>query len=136
MESLNIATPLEKAEIAFFSPDQRRLNVLGQKFLTITYQGRSCDQNIYIIKDLKNNLLSSPAIRGLEMLLHMCSIDKSIISQYPALFTGLGTFAQAYTIKLKTQLPAICSQCPTQYSSATEIQDTYNLNCSVCKVWG
>ena len=35
------------------------------------------------------------------MLLHVCSIEKSIISQYPAFFTGLGTFAQAYTIKLK-----------------------------------
>ena len=98
---LNIATPLEKAQIALFGPDQRRLNVLGQKSLIITYQGRSCDQSIYIIKNLKNNLLGLPAIRGLEMLLHVCSLDKSIISQYPAQFTGLGTFAQAYTIKLK-----------------------------------
>ena len=35
------------------------------------------------------------------MLSHVCTIEKSIISQYPALFTGLGTFAQAYAIKLK-----------------------------------
>ena len=99
--SLNIATPLEKAEISLFGPDQRQLKVLGQKSLTITYQGRSCNQNIYIVKDLKNNLLGLPAIRKLEILLHVCSIEKSVISQYPALFTGLGTFAQAYTIKLK-----------------------------------
>ena len=99
--SLNIITPLEKAEIAPFSPDQRRLNVLGKKSLTITYQGQSCNQDTYIIKDLKNNLLGLPAIRKLEMLSHVCTIEKSIISQYPALFTGLGTFAQAYTIKLK-----------------------------------
>ena len=35
------------------------------------------------------------------MLLHVCPIDKSIILQYPSLFTGLGTFAQVYTIKIK-----------------------------------
>ena len=99
--SLDIITPLEKAEIALFGPDQRRLNVLGKKSLTITYQGQSCNQDTYIIKYLKNNLLGLPAIRKLEMLSHVCTIEKSIISQYPALFTGLGTFAQAYTIKLK-----------------------------------
>ena len=35
-KSLNIVTPLEKAEIALFGPDQRRINVLGKKSLTIT----------------------------------------------------------------------------------------------------
>ena len=35
------------------------------------------------------------------MLLHICLIEKSIISQYPALFLGLGTFSQEYTIELK-----------------------------------
>ena len=35
------------------------------------------------------------------MLLHVCSIEKNIISQYPALSSGLGTFSQEYTIKLK-----------------------------------
>ena len=99
--SLDIITPLEKAEIALFGPDQRRLNVLGKKSLTINYQGQSSNQDTYIIKDLKNNLLGLPAIRKLEMLSHVCTLEKSIISQYPALFTGLGMFAQAYTIKLK-----------------------------------
>ena len=48
--SLDIITPLEKAEIALFGPDQRRLNVLGKKSLTITYQGQSCNQDTYIIR--------------------------------------------------------------------------------------
>ena len=42
-----------------------------------------------------NNLLGFPAIKKLEMLLHVCSIEKHIIS---ALFSG---FYQEYTTKLK-----------------------------------
>ena len=52
-------------------------------------------------KDLKNNLLGLPAIRKLEMLSHVCTVEKSNILQYPALFTGLERFEQAYTIKVK-----------------------------------
>ena len=57
----------------------------------------------YVIKDLKSDLLGLPAIKELELLLNVCSVGngKSIISQYPLLFTGLGTFACEYTIKLK-----------------------------------
>ena len=99
--SLNITAPLEKVEIALFKADQRQLNVLGRKSLSITYQGRSANQNVYIIRDLKNNLLGLPVIRKPEMLLHVYSVNKSIISLYPSLFTGLGTFTQTYTIKLK-----------------------------------
>ena len=41
----------------------------------------------------------------------MCTVEKSITSQYPSLCTGLGTFAQEYTIKLKPnhQLFALCA---------------------------
>jgi len=31
----------------------------------------------------------------------MCTVEKNITSQYSSLFTGPGTFAQEYTIKLK-----------------------------------
>ena len=51
----------------------------------------------------KIDLLGLPAIKELELLLNVCSVEngKNIISQYPLLFTGLGTFACKYTIKLK-----------------------------------
>jgi len=57
-------------------------------------------QPVYVIDGLKNNLLGLPAIKELELLLNVCSIQKSIMSQYPSLFTGLGTFEQEYKIKL------------------------------------
>ena len=58
---------------------------------------------MYVIKDLKSDLLGLPAIKELELLMNVCSVGngKSIISQYPLLFTGLGTFACEYTITLK-----------------------------------
>ena len=56
---------------------------------------------MYIIKDLKSDLLGLPAIKELELLFNVCSVGKTIISQYPSLFTGLGTFAREYTIKLR-----------------------------------
>ena len=39
-------------------------------------------------------LLGFPTIKALSLLSHVESVDKSIVSQYPSLFTGLGTFAQ------------------------------------------
>ena len=49
----------------------------------------------------RNNLLGYPAIRSLQLFREINSVDTSIPDQYPALFTGLGTFEGEYTIKLK-----------------------------------
>ena len=59
---------------------------------------------MFIVNNLKSNLLGLPAIRASQLLSNVCSVDKSIISQYPLLFTGLGKFGQEYTIKLKPNL--------------------------------
>ena len=100
--SLNIITPLEKTEIALIGPDQRRLNVLEKKSLTISYQGQSCNQGTYVHHQRHEKQSARfTAIRKLSMLSHVCTIEKYHFTIYPALFTGLGTLAQAYTIKLK-----------------------------------
>ena len=53
------------------------------------------------MKNLKNNLLGFPAIKALKLLSHIESVDKNILSEYPSLFSGLGTFTQEYKIQLK-----------------------------------
>jgi len=68
LEFLEYLVPPEKAEISLFRPDQKRLNVVGQKSVKLTYQEKPCSQNVYIIRGLKNNLLGFPAIKKLEML--------------------------------------------------------------------
>ena len=102
-KSLNFAKPLEETGVSLYGPDQTHLKTLGKIYLTFSHHERCCTQDVYVIKDLKSDLLGLPAIKELELLLNVCSIEngKSIISQYPSLFTGLGTFACEYTIKLK-----------------------------------
>ena len=95
--------PLEETGVSLYGPDQTHLKILGKINLTLSHHERCCTQDVYVIKDLKSDLLGLPAIKELELLLNVCSVEngKSIISQYPSLFTGLGTFACEYTIKLK-----------------------------------
>jgi len=45
--------------------------------------------------------LGLSAIRNLEVITGTNAIELSIPDQYPAIFTGLGTFKGEYTIKLK-----------------------------------
>ena len=101
-KSLNIAKPLEETKISLYGPDQTHLKILGKINLTLSHYEKCCAQDVYIIKDLKSDLLGLPAIKELKLLLNVCSVEnwKNIISQYPSLFTGLGTFACEYTIKL------------------------------------
>ena len=102
-KSLNIAKPLEETKISLYGPDKTHLKILGKINLTLSHHEKCCKQDVYIIKDLKSDLLGLPAIKELELLLNVCPVEsgKNIISQYPPLFTGLGTFACKYTIKLK-----------------------------------
>lgn len=67
----------------------------------LTYSNRSVEQTVYVVKGIQNNLLGLPAIKALEMLAKVEAIQKTILEQYPSLFTGLGTFKGEYKIKLK-----------------------------------
>ena len=53
------------------------------------------------MKGLKENLLGLLAIQALGMLSHVHTVTQGITDQYPALFTGLGTFKVSYAIKMK-----------------------------------
>jgi len=68
--------------------------------MKLTYKGKSCTHQVFVIHNLQNNLLGMPAIKELEIT-SINAIEQSIPEQYPALFSGLGTFKEEYTIKLK-----------------------------------
>ena len=100
--SLGITSPLTKTNTLLFGPDQTPLEFIGTTSLSLTYRHHeSCSQTVYVIKGLRNNLLGLPAIRELTFLTNVCTVEKPIMAQYPALFKGLRTFAQEYEIKLK-----------------------------------
>ena len=65
-------------------------------------KGKSCKQPIYVIKDLKNNLLGLLAIAALHLLTKVDSIQPGNVQQsFPKLFQGLGTLKGDYQIQLK-----------------------------------
>ena len=98
---LNLSEPLQNPGTSLCGPDYTALKVLGKVLLTLTHNGSQCTQPVFIVKNMKNNLLGLPAIRALNLLSHVDSVNNNIISQYPSLFTGLGTFAHEYKIQLK-----------------------------------
>ena len=53
------------------------------------------------VMGLRNNLLGLPAIRQLQLLPEVNTVQKSIPDQYPELFTGLGSIKESYKIKMK-----------------------------------
>jgi len=100
-DSLGVTSPLKNAGLSLFGPDQIPLNLLGKTTLPLTYNGNTSTEEVFIVKGLKNNLLGLPSIKELSLIPNVCAIENSVISQYPLLFEGLGTFAQEYEIKLK-----------------------------------
>ena len=101
-KSLEHSLSLKKTGTLFFGPDQSCLKVLGESKIALSYQGRFSTQHVFVVNNLKNNLLGLPAIKALlkeqclglpaikalQLLSNVCSIDNNIISQYPSLFTG------------------------------------------------
>ena len=83
-------------------PDNKPLDVRGELHTTLSYRGRQCSQQVFIVKHLQHNLLGLPAIQALNILAQVQAVSTPIPEQYPALFTGLGTFkGSSYEIKLK-----------------------------------
>ena len=84
-------------------PDWKSLTVLGELTVSLTYKGTQSIQNIYVVEGLQENLLGLSAIQALGILhvAQVLTVKQSINDYYPSLFTGLGTFAEGYPIKLR-----------------------------------
>lgn len=81
------------------SPDKRPVVVAGQMSATLQFKASTCEQMVYVVKDLQQNLLGLPAIQAL----HILTVVDAVEAQYPASdehFTGLGTFPQSFKIQL------------------------------------
>ena len=80
------------------------LTILGQFTANLTFKHITCKQTVFVVKDLKNNLLGLPAITSLNLISRMnsihCNADE-IKKLYPHLFQGLGSLGEEYEIKLK-----------------------------------
>ena len=75
--------------------------MLVQAVVQLTYEGRSRKQPIYVLEDLKNNLLRLPVITALQLLTIESVQTKNVQQGFLKLFHGLGTLKGDYHIQLK-----------------------------------
>ena len=93
---------IQQATKQLRGPDGSPLTVDGQVTAKLAYKDHECTHTIFILRSLKHNLLGLPAIRDLQILPKVDSIDQTPKMQFPSLFAGLGEFKGApYEIKLK-----------------------------------
>ena len=81
-----------------------RLEVMRQFIANLTYKHTSCKQTVFVVKDLKQNLLGLPAITSMNLISRLNSVDLSstnVQKLYPQPFQGLGTFGEEYEVSLK-----------------------------------
>ena len=114
-KSLQSDKPLQNPNTFLCGPDRTRLTVLGKIILTLTFNEKRYQQPVYVVKNVAKNLL---AIKALSLLSHVDSVDKNIVSLYPTLFRGLGTFAQEYKIQLKANAQPFALNTPRNIALA------------------
>ena len=92
---------LNPATKPLYGPANQSLKVLGQFVGKLTHKQCSHEEQIYVVKGLRNNLLGLGAIEKLQLVKRMESMSLDVKSQFSKLFSGLGTLGDEYTIRLK-----------------------------------
>ena len=94
---------LHKPEKVLCGPGRQTLDALGCCTVEISHKNLKTIQPVYVIHNLRNNLLGLPAI-ALTILTKVNAVhrvDNPIAKQFPELFHGLGKTKGEYEIKLK-----------------------------------
>ena len=99
---------LKRSNQTLRGPNRSPLDVAGETTLKLTYRGKSCAQRVFVINNLQHNLLGLPAIKAPEVITGIDAVTQTIPDQYPALFSGLGTFKGDCTIKLQPDVKPYC----------------------------
>jgi hypothetical protein len=85
---------LSSHEKILYGPSSQQLHVLGKFKGTLSHKNKSVLHPVFVVKDLKTNLLGLPAILSLNLLARMDSfsdIKSRWEMQFPSVFKGLGT---------------------------------------------
>ncbi|XP_046849610.1 uncharacterized protein K02A2.6-like [Xenia sp. Carnegie-2017] len=103
-------TRMQSTNKELFGPNQAKLSVKGKIRATLrTATSKTTEQDIYIVKNLKEPLLGRQAINALDLIATVEAIqsndasdmEEEIKATYPNLFKGLGELDGEYNIKLK-----------------------------------
>ena len=60
-KALCMAPPLHETKQVLGGPDRKPLSVIGEAKVSLSCKQKACDQTVYVIRNLKNNLLGLPA---------------------------------------------------------------------------
>eukprot|EP00731_Ephydatia_muelleri_P015748 Em0009g172a len=95
---------LKSPKKTLYGPARTPLKVIGQLEWELSHQGKTTNQPVYVVKDLKTNLLGLPAILALDLVARVEETVETlphIVERYPTLFQGLGSLGEPYGIQLK-----------------------------------
>ena len=93
---------LKESTKVLYGPAHQPLKVLGQFSGTLSNGHVSSMQTVFVVKDLKTNLLGLPAINALQLISRVyATSSQSIKERFKGVFQGLGTIGNEYRIKLK-----------------------------------
>ena len=95
---------LSKPEKSLYGPSRRPLPVVGQFTGAFAHKAKSTTQKVYVIKDLKTNLLGLPTITALDLIARVdttTSEKQKVFQRFPSVFSGLGNLEEEYEIQLK-----------------------------------
>lgn len=97
--------PLQRADKVLYGAGMNRLSVKGKFTATLTgsRQNNSSLQDVYVVSGLKSGLLGRTAsvALGLVARIDATFCPKTVIEQFPQLFSGLGRMEGEYKIELK-----------------------------------
>lgn len=94
---------IKQMDRRLYGPGQNKIKVIGKVDAALCYREKNSLQELYIVKDLMEPLLGGPAIKALNLLSKINSIEgrdhqyKKIFSK---VFTGLGKLKHVYKIHL------------------------------------
>lgn len=77
---------------------------MGMIHLNLVYNKKHSRQDVYVIRDLRHELLGKPAIENLGLLERVCSaaaVHTRPELAYPQLFQGLGTLKGDYCLRIR-----------------------------------
>lgn len=95
--------PLQTPSKVLYGPTRQSLKVLGQFSGMLEHGTHRSTQTVFVVQDLKTNLLGLPAITALKLLQRVDATGTGEVDfkkLFPKLFEGLGTLGEEYQIRL------------------------------------
>ena len=110
-QTLPDAPPLNTPAKILRGPSTKPLQCVAECNIYFQHWERSCTQQLFVVKDLRSNLLGLPAIRALNLATRLDETTAeqtpltafTIYQRYGKIFQGLGNLGEEYEIRLEPE---------------------------------